>query len=103
MTVSGDLTAADTRRLATMLSAMAWANRERATLNLNNISAVGSDLLRVLRTAWTRAHGALTVTTEQPEARFTLALVGVGEMTWPEHRDRDERQSEVNRDDPVRA
>lgn len=101
--ISGELTEAGTRRLAAMLNAMAWAEGERATIHLSDVSCVGSDLLRVLRTARTRAQDRLTVTAQRPEVRFALALVGLGEMAWPEQHERTGGHSEVDHDAPFRA
>lgn len=69
MKVRGDLTEADTRRLATMLIAVAWSDGERATIGLADFSSVGSELLRVLRTARTRSQGRLTVTADRPRSK----------------------------------
>ncbi|OFE18369.1 hypothetical protein BA895_12100 [Humibacillus sp. DSM 29435] len=106
MKVCGDLTEADTRHLATMLNAMAWSDGQRATIDLADVSSVGSELLRVLRTARTRSRGRLTVTADRPEVRFPLALVGMvslGDMDWLEHQDRSDGQSEKVGDASFRA
>lgn len=89
--VSGVLTEAGTGRLA----AMVLPDGELATVHLADVGSVGAGLLRVLRIARTRSQGRLTVTADRPEARFPLALVGLGDMAWPGRHDRGGGTSQV--------
>lgn len=82
--VGGAVTAAGTAQLATMLSAMSQAGGGRVIVQLIDVGSVCAELLQVLRTARTMLQGRLSVTANRQEARFALALVGLGDTTWPE-------------------
>lgn len=85
--VSGGLTEIGTRQLTALLDAMVTSGCEQTIVHLADVKLVDSGLLRVLRAARTRLQGRLTVTADRTEARFPLALVGLGQDVWPGRED----------------
>lgn len=83
--VSGGLTEIGTRQLGALLDAMVTAGCEQTIVHLTDVKLLDSGLLRVLRAARTRLQGRLTVTADRTEARFPLALVGLGQGVSPAH------------------